>query len=241
MHGAIGVSKYRALKSVISKISDDQKDELKRIQKEIEGRLTKAEDRSRKALDGSVSISSAARSSTRIQELAPLDELDERDRLIAHTLGGSSNFIHVYANLSQGVMAGWKILSEISTSLEVDELLIPEDEADTSRERMHDLSAEYALNQQSCEAFSSACMQLVHLRYQITNMSGQITGVVEEYYQALTERHSSGGLKVWHAPVLTDFALSIYDNIAHHGEVSDTSHDTEISAYSLPLEGIVVE
>jgi len=241
MYGSLGVTKYRSIKSIIGKIDEDKKEELKRLQETIEKGLSKAEDRSRKANEGSRSISDAARSTTSMNELASLEEREERERLVAHALGGSQNFIHVYANLAQGIKMAWKILSEVSTLLEVDELLVPEEMAETSRERMHDLSAEYQLNQQACEAFSTSCMRLGNFRYQLIDMSGQIAGVVENYYNALNERHSTGGIKVWHAPVLTDFAMSIYDNIAHHGEVSETSQDTEISAYSLRKAEAIIE
>ena len=239
---SMGISKYRTIKSIIEKVDDDKKEELRKIQKQVEKGLAGAEDRHRKASAGSKSISEAASSTMKMPELSSLEDMETRRNLVAHALGGSENFIQVYANLAGGMKMAWTILNEIVTAIEVDELLQPEDRAETSRERMHDLSAEYQLNQHSCEAFVGACMKLANYRWQLTDMTQQIAGVVEKYHNALTERHSTEGIKVYHAPVLTDFAMAIYDNIAHHGEMTELSSEgAEISSYSMRKAEAIIE
>lgn len=234
-------SKYRSIKSIIKDIDDEKIEELKKIQGEVEKLLTKADDRHRKASSGSKSISDAAASTMKMPELSALEDMEARKNLVAHAMGGSENFIHVYANLSNGIRAAWLIMSEIVAALEVGELLGTEEKAENSRDRMHDLSAEYQLNQHTCEMFVGACMKLSTYRWQLADMAQQITGVVERYYNELTKRHSVQGIKVWHAPVLTDFALAIHDNIAYHGEMTPMSEGAEISSYSMRKAEAIID
>ncbi len=241
MYGSFGISKYRSAKVIIEGIKEGQKESLSDLQESIEESLKKAEDRSRKTMEGSESISKAARSTLLMNELTPLDEREAQQIRVAHALGGDQNFIHVYANLAQGIRMAWRMLSDIAIRLETDELFGSDEKASSSREHMHDLSAEYSLNHQHCESFSDGCMKLAEFRWQLLEMCQQISNVVEKYSEALTERHSAGGIKVYHAPVLTDFAMAIYDNVAHHGEISKTSDDTEISAYSLRKAEAIID
>lgn len=235
MYGSLGITRYKSLKSIIEGIEKTEKEELQEQRERVEKNLSTAEDRQRKAQDGSRSISEAASSTLQMRELVPLEEREVQEKLVAHALGGRSNFIHVYSGISTGVLQAWKMLQEICAAFQVEDLIgfSEEERSNVSREQIHDLSAEYQLNQHACEGFVDACMKLMNFRWQLLNMSQQIVSVTDDYNKALAERHSSGGMRIWHSPIMTDFAIAIYDNIAYHGEVSKSSHDTEISAYSL--------
>ena len=185
-------------------------------------------------------IAEAARSTLRSPELESMEEREQKQLAVASALRGNSNFVHVYSNLSQGIQMAWKMLSQICVRLDAQEVFTIDDEAESSRERMHDLSAEYQLNQGVCEAFAEGCMGLGAYRWQLLDMAQQITGVVSGYFEALSQRHSADGIKVYHAPILTDFAVTIYENVAHHGEITKESQDTEISAYSLKKAEVII-
>jgi hypothetical protein len=56
---------------------------------------------------------------------------------------------------------------------------------------------------------------------------------IELYYNLLDHRHSVEGIEIQVNPIITDIALTIFENIDSHGEIQDGKKANEISAYSL--------
>ncbi len=231
----ISAHRYRILKPVIARIPKEKSEKLEKYQEKILEAYYKAEDIRRVTFEGSESIRQAARDTLRFTpEFQNLEKHEEDEKGIRDAFGNSSNFVQIHASFSNGIFDAWKRLKEISTQLTIPEIESADDGDDnlSSRERLVDMSAEYQLNGHSVGLFSDACEDLSVFRYRLTEMTQHIRRQMEAYFNNLTERHSKLGLEVWHTPILTDFALTIFENVRHHGEISKETADTEISAYS---------
>jgi len=226
--------RYRKISSLIREVDPDRKELLQDAHRDIVESLEKIEAINRKSVDGSTSIQEAALSTTRFEkELEDLEEKEKRQLALSHALKGDQNLIHMLANLSTGFVQAWKILEGIASGLDAGELLVIDEQSDSTREKMQDLAAELSLNGDACVRFENACRGLGIYRHSIIDIASQITKVAEQFFVALSKRHSSEGIRIWHSPVLTDFSMSIYNNIAHHGNVTEQTTESQISAYSM--------
>lgn len=233
----ISAHRYRILKSIVARIPEEKNEKLEKIQKKILEAHYKAEEIRRVTFEGAESIRQAARDTRRFTpEFQNLEQHEEDEKVIKEAFGNSSNFVQVHASFSNGIFDAWKKLKEISSQLSIPEIESVDDGEDeeglSRRERLADMSAEYQLNGHAVGLFSDACEELSAFRYSLTEMTQFIRRQMETYFNNLTERHSKLGLEVWHTPILTDFALTIFENIRHHGEIAKGTADTEISAYS---------
>jgi hypothetical protein len=61
----------------------------------------------------------------------------------------------------------------------------------------------------------------------------RIKTVFNNFNKYLVDRHSKQGVEIQIDPIITDFAISIYDNIDRHGEIQSGSEIDSISAYTL--------
>jgi AAA+ superfamily predicted ATPase len=64
---------------------------------------------------------------------------------------------------------------------------------------------------------------------------------MESYYNTLQHRHSIDGIKIHVDPVVTDLALTIFENVDAHGEIKDGKKPDEISAYSMRKAIILID
>ena len=226
--------RYRKISSLIREVDSDRKELLQDAHRDIVESLEKIEAINRKSVDGSTSIQEAALSTTRFEkELEDLGEKEKRQLALSHALKGDQNLIHMLANISTGFVQAWKILEGIASGLDAGELLAIDEQADSTREKMQDLAAELSLNGDACVRFENACRGLGGYRHSLIDIASQITKVADQFFVALSKRHSSEGIRIWHSPVLTDFSMSIYNNIAHHGNITEQTTESQISAYSM--------
>ncbi len=231
----ISIHNYRQIKKIVSKGAKN-KDKLEKSQGRILEKLYEAEDIHRATSSGIQSIREAARDTMRFsRELQDMDEYERDSRNVEHAFGGSSSFVHMHANFAHGILGAWQILVQIANQFDIPDLEdIDEDGEEnlTKRERLADISLEQQVNGPSVAKFTKGLEDLPAFRHSVTDLSAQMLRIMEKYFVNLTDRHGKMGLKVWHTPILTDFALTIFENIRHHGEVSKESSRTEISAYS---------
>lgn len=232
----IAIHRYRQVKPIVAE-SFEKKEALEKIQTRVTAAFYDAEDIREATTKGAESIRQAARDTMRFtSELQSDEEFDAQRRNTEHAFGRSSNFVQLHENFAGGFLQGWEMLLEICAGFDVPEI---EDLQDGSvdlshRERLADLSVEYQLNGHTIDRFTRACEKLPNFRYMVDDLGQQILKFMEEFFNRLTDRHGKMGLKVWHTPILTDFAYTIFENIRHHGEVSKQTADAEaeISAYS---------
>lgn len=230
---SMNIHRYKKISSLIQGIDDTKKELLQDLHKDIVENLSVIEAVNRKAIYGSRNISDTAESLTRFSDDVPLEERERKIKALGQALNGEQNLVHMIANLSGGFTQGWKWLEDVAIGLDSGELLRVDDEAASKREQLQDLSNEFHLNQGVCVRFSNAAKKLAEFRGVLLDLTSQMIKVAEKFFVALSKRHSSEGVKVWRSPVLTDFAMSVYNNIVHHGGISEKSTESQLSTYSM--------
>jgi len=222
----------------LANLDEDKRKKVEKEAKRVDGKYYDAMDIKELTQRGITSIRQAAEETTRYSRQFRTDEEDERTaRNLRHAFGDSTNFIQVHANISNGIFGGWEAIREICIGVNIPELEEFDDEDEdhprSRRERLEDSALEMQLNSHAVSRFRTAIDRLPNIKYELTGMTSQIAKIMQKFFDELTERHGKIGLKVWHSPLLTDFAFTIFENVRHHGEVSgDSKGDAEISAYS---------
>lgn len=99
-------------------------------------------------------------------------------------------------------------------------------------EQLQHMMYEIDLNRGALSTFHSAMVKLAMFGNKIVNTSIQIEHVMDAFYNKLLKRHSTDGIDIFRDPITTDLAISIFENVDAHGEISDGKKPDEISAYS---------
>lgn len=230
----MNIRRYQALSNIIQEITDEQREQLQKRQRSITLEHEAVSQKLQKLKSASQSIGEAANSTTRYahRELDSLDDMEQTRDKLAHALRGEQNLIHVMSNLYTGLDQAWSMLEDIAISLDAGELIRIEDKPENDREKLQDMSVEFSLNESACVVFENGIKKLTDYRHILLDMAAQIVRVMEKFSEELTERHSKDGIKIHYSPVLTDFAMTIYDNVAHHGNMTEHTTESVLTAYS---------
>lgn len=230
----MNIRRYQALSEIIGEIDENQKSVLESKQKRITEERARVVMNVQKLQSASRSISEAANSTFKYQhrELDSIDDIKDTADKLAHTLRGDQNLIHLLSNIYVGLEQAWSMLEDISISLDVGDLIRIEEESGTSREKLQDMSVEFNLNESACVVFENGVKKLTTYRRMLIGMTDQIVNLMEGFSKALMERHSKDGIKIHYSPVLTDFAMTIYENVAHHGNMTEQTKESVLTAYS---------
>lgn len=229
-------NRFYALTGVMTSMSaetrkwlEDQAGKLKELSSsvvETEEKLGK----SVRAMDGEI------RSTVRRKAPTTFDEYEDAGKDLRHTMGQDTNFLRVSHNLVSSISKAYQTLHEMTEGLVPGELvLFRKDKAarPEGREDFQDMIGEMELNHAHVKRFVESCTQLETADLWLSNFLGGVEQVMSMYHRALLDRHSVQGIKVHKDPVLTDIAITIYENIDAHGEVADGKSPDEVSSYTV--------
>ncbi len=101
--------------------------------------------------------------------------------------------------------------------------------------------AEFQINRPTIDKFVSAVMRLQASKESVYNCAVRVERALDVYYQKLQDRHSNDGIQVHIDPVVTDIAMSVYENVDSHGEIEDGKNPSELSAYSMKKAVIIAD
>lgn len=131
-------------------------------------------------------------------------------------------------NLSQG-------FREMARVLDPQGLYLPKEGLeglDDSLEGLQKLNAVAQLNGKALERYAGALFGIPASRALVIDSAYSVISILDGYYRALTKRHSTDGVEIHGDPVLTDIALSIYENVDSHGEIEAGENPDSVSAYT---------
>lgn len=132
----------------------------------------------------------------------------------------------------RGLFEGFRAL--VST-LDPQGLYIPKeglDGLDDSLEGVQKMHAIVQLNGRALERYVGALFGIDATKKHILDYAYEIVQVLDGYHRALVKRHSTDGLEIHGNPVLTDVAMSIFENVDAHGEIEAGDDPNRVSAYT---------
>ena len=179
-------------------------------------------------------MTSEIRTSLRTADPYENTEAIESDSGVNH-LASDNQFLRITLkslaatrSLLQGFREMVKILDPQGLRLPKDGL----DELDDSFEGFQRLNAVTQLNGHALERYVGALFGILASRARVIDSAYKIISILDSYYRALTKRHSTDGVEIHGDPILTDIALSIYENVDSHGEIEAGENPDSISAYT---------
>lgn len=96
-------------------------------------------------------------------------------------------------------------------------------------QKMHVLTQ---LNGPALESYVGALFGIRVTKKHIVDYAYEIVKVLDSYHKALVKRHSTEGIEIHGDPVMTDVAMSIFENIDAHGEIEAGDDPNRVSAYT---------
>jgi len=147
----------------------------------------------------------------------------------------TSNFLDVGLGVSYLLHSGFLGLTSIIEMLHPEELLLSENRYKKLRsaEDIQQLMFEIQLNSHTVNQVYTALLSLNEIDHKIMSLIKEMQVILETYYRRLVHRHTVEGICVIKNPIITDIALSVFNNIDNHGEIEDGKDPNEISAYSI--------
>lgn len=172
-----------------------------------------------------------------------LDQINDLQDDFGHTIGGK-NFLTVAFNCVSSIQKGQHLLLDVAEDLFPKELLLSDErkigKIKSSADLQH-MMYEIQLNSPTINRFINALRHVEGLKIAVINLQTDISKVLEMYYRTLLQRHSAGGLEIFRDAIVTDIAISVYENVDSHGEIEDGKDPNEISAYTLRKAEIIAD
>ncbi len=189
------------------------------------------------------SLDDEIRGTMRTRRPTSVDEYEDAGKDLLHTAGQDTNFLRVAHNIVSAISHGYETLQQTTRDLQPGALALfrgskspsPKDHAD-----MQAMIGEIELNHSSVVKFLKACNELEMQRVWLANFLGGVEHVLSIYHRALTNRHSVQGVHIHGDPVLTDIALTVYENIDASGEIADGADPDHVSAFTMKKAEILV-
>lgn len=158
----------------------------------------------------------------------------------SHTVDGDENFVHVTYSVLKSIQNCLIKLTDILLNLEPDTLYVDENDSLLNRD-FNKVLATIQLNGPSISKYSNALNELNGFIRSLTSETLNIHNFLYSYSRALQERHTRNGIVIYGNPILTDIALTIFENIDSQGELKDGKSVEEVSVYSLNRAKILIQ
>jgi len=111
-------------------------------------------------------------------------------------------------------------------------LYLPPDGMDSIEADVQKMQQFAHLNGQALERYAGALFGISAVKAHTLDYAYEVIKVLDGYYRDLVKRHSIDGLQIHGDPILTDVALSIFENIDLHGEIDAGDNPDSVSAYT---------
>ena len=178
------------------------------------------------------------RTSSRLKNFKLEDlEDDEMFNRFEHSLG-NKNFLRVAFNASSRLKLILDRLIFTAEQLKPKAIIISDNRFDGNVEdnldRLMSFNVETQMNQPNMDKYVQAVMSLDKMTESVfLTAQLDIYAALEDYYRSLLHRHSVEGVDIQSDAIITDIAISVFENVDSHGEIQDGKDPDEVSAYSI--------
>lgn len=239
-------TKFYALAEIIQSLPLDKKDALKLFVRKNEEFTDKIDEHVKSLSRSHTDLLQQLRLSTREKNnsFKPImDQINDLDEDFSHTIGGK-DFISVAFNCLSIIQKGHHLLLSVASDIFPKELLLSDEKLigrpKTATDLQH-MMYEVQLNSATVNRFITGLSGVDGLKNAIYRLQEDISTTLERYYRALLHRHSIGGLQIFRDAIVTDIAMSVYENVDQHGEITDGKKPDEVSAYTLHKAEVIAE
>src|SRR5512135_1982048 len=235
--------RFYALTGSIMQIGEREVSALRRAEDKIFTVLTEIE---RQVLDlgkASHTLNQEVRLTTR-RNRSPFEVEDEGLDELLHTASGHT-FINLAFDVLHTVEREAQNIHELLQDLRPGDLILtkkkhdPKDIEDFGA--LEHMLLEFQLNKPTIDKFINSVMRLRTCRASVYDRAMAIERALDVYYQKLQDRHTVQGIEIHIDPVVTDVAMSVYENVDSHGEIQDGKDPKELSAYSVRKATIIAD
>lgn len=242
-HLSLDPAKFYGLVKIIKSIDSLKKEKINSFSYRLESELQILGTQKQKLAQANNNLFQEIRLTTRSNPLDSFEDQEVDYNKFAHTLG-QKNFLIVAYNIINNIFSTKNILLETCNDLYPGSILVESDNFNTSNlnfQKLQQITFESQLNQSNIQKFISGITGLNDAVGAITDVANNISIYFDEYYKTLLKRHTEDGIKVYKDPVLTDVAMSIYENVDAHGEIESGKDINEISAYTLRKAEVILD
>lgn len=187
-----------------------------------------------------------------IKRKNPFESLEQQQDFFSdNNVASGTHFIRVIFDVVQQYRDALCNIQNIAMNLNPEELYLSQhifgnkdfkiDNLVSSFDKLQQMKFEEELNRPMVEKFVNAIIALTNLPKNLFTVQENIYKTVERYYQTLNHRHTIEGLAVHRNAILTDVALTIFNNIDAHGEIAEGKNPDELSAYSVRKAELIAE
>ncbi len=235
--------RFYALTGSIMQIGQSEVDGLRRAEDKVYALLSDVE---RQVLDlgkATNTLNQEVRLTTR-RNRGPFEHEDEGLEDLLHTASGKT-FITLAFAILHSIENETNNLFGLLQDLRPGDLILTKKKHDPKDIENYDalehMLLEFQLNKPTIDKFVNAIMRVRSCRASVYDCAMNIEKNLDSYYQILQDRHTTQGIEVHVDPVVTDVAMSVYENVDSHGEIQDGKNPKELSAYSIRKATIIAD
>lgn len=231
--GEMSPNVFYSIVSVMKTVDDNAKGQLEEFCNTARPLLEQIDQDVRSMAGANNDLVQEIRLTTKFKDVFKRDQ-DQDFSSFAHSMG-NHNCIKVAYDICAIIQSGYHYLLELAENLAPRELLLGEDDLLTSKrsvEVIQKMMYEIQLNRGAVSQFISGIERLDNTNTLIASLASKAEGILENYYKKLSQRHSVEGVEIFRDTIITDVAISIYENVDSHGEIEGGKKANEISAYT---------
>lgn len=236
-------ARFYAMTALLLNMGAPELDSISRAEDKIYDLLAEIERQVIDLAKANNTLSQEVRLTTR-RKRDPFEVEDEGLEELMHTASGH-NFIHVAFEVLQATYREIQRIHSLVQDLRPGQLVLTNRKHDPKAidnfDALQHMMLEFQLNKPVIEQFITSVLTLEACRSSIYDRAVSIGKVLDVYYQKLLDRHSVQGIEVHEDPVLTDVAMSVFENVDAHGEIADGKKPNELSAYSVRKATIIAD
>ena len=205
--------------------------------------LTEIEQQVMELAKASNSLNQEVRLTTR-RKRDPFEIEDEGLENLMHMAGGHT-FINLAFDVLRTTCNATEGLYTLLQDLRPGDLFLTKKKHDPKNidelDALQHMLLEFQMNKSTIDKFVSAVLRLRTSRAMVYDQAVGIEKALDAYYQKLQNRHTTEGIEVHIDPVVTDIAMSVFENVDAHGEIQDGKNPNELSAYSKRKATIIAD
>lgn len=237
-------SRFYALAELAKEIDEETKDALRIFVDKLDISLRKVDEDVEELAKANDHFLAEVRRTTRRRNPFELTANDEEDFMSELQRAAGNTFLGVIFGVFRNIQMGYHQIREIAEGVQPATILIVGDRINgmpKSVEELQMLTYQIQLNQGAIDRFTNGIINAEASPTMVVSLGRHVTRILEQYYNTLLRRHSTEGIEIHGDPVVTDLAMSIFENVDAHGEIQDGKKPDEVSAFSVRKATIIAD
>jgi len=238
-------TRFYALVDLIQSLKKKDVEDLTELLKLLDSMCHSIDQETSQLAKANNALLSEVRNTTRRKHNPFLTEGEKDDPLadLRHTLDGH-NFMRVIFEVCEVIRKGFHTVKNTVEKIRPGKLLLFGGRisgAPETIEQLNSFAIQFNMNRPTITRFTKGVLEAERSKGIAIDVGRLVVEKLESYFATLVRRHTVEGIQVHRDPVITDLAISIYENVDANGEIRDGKKADEVSAYSIRKALIVVD